>query len=112
MYIELESVGGLIGGETAEEADHAVIHSLWVAEARRQAGRRAGPDERAAALNAFEPGTYWGQCAEFCGLQHGLMKFRVVALEQADWEAWVANQQQPAVEPTEQLGAEGAATCS
>ena len=26
------------------------------------------------------PGMYFGQCAEFCGLQHGRMKFRVVAL--------------------------------
>ena len=50
-------------------------------------------------FSADEPGTYWGQCAEFCGLQHGMMKFRIVALDAADWSAWVANHKQPAEQP-------------
>ena len=45
-------------------------------------------------MQADEPGTYFGQCAEFCGLQHAKMKVRVVALSPSDWEAWVANQKQ------------------
>ena len=32
-------------------------------------------------FSAWEPGTYYGQCAEFCGLQHAMMKFRIVALD-------------------------------
>jgi cytochrome c oxidase subunit 2 len=30
-------------------------------------------------------------CAEFCGTAHALMKFKVEVLEQADYDAWVAN---------------------
>jgi hypothetical protein len=33
-------------------------------------------------FKADQTGLYRGQCAEFCGLQHGRMKFRVVALSQ------------------------------
>ncbi len=49
-------------------------------------------------MQADEPGTYFGQCAEFCGLQHAMMKVRVVALSPSDWEAWVANQKLAAVD--------------
>jgi cytochrome c oxidase subunit 2 len=37
-----------------------------------------------------EPGVYGGQCAEFCGLSHGRMFFTIRAVEQADYDAWVA----------------------
>jgi cytochrome c oxidase subunit 2 len=53
------------------------------------------------------PGIYTGQCAEFCGLQHALMKLEVVALDPADWEAWVANQKSEAPAPTDPLAEQG-----
>ena len=95
VYISNESVGGLIGGSNP---DFAVIHSFWVPEL---AGKQDVVPNRTnhILLQADHPGTYFGQCAEFCGLQHGRMKFRVVALSQSDWEAWVANQKQPSVTP-------------
>ena len=31
-------------------------------------------------MEADEPGEYWGQCTEFCGLSHANMRMRVVAL--------------------------------
>ena len=37
------------------------------------------------------PGTYRGQCAEFCGLLHAGMTFRVEAVAPADFDAWLAN---------------------
>lgn len=40
-------------------------------------------------LIADEPGTYSGQCAEYCGLQHALMRMTIHADEEADFEAWV-----------------------
>jgi cytochrome c oxidase subunit 2 len=52
-------------------------------------------------LQADEPGEYWGHCAEFCGLSHSLMRARVLAVEPAEYDAWVASQQQPAVFPEE-----------
>ncbi|HUF07293.1 MAG TPA: cytochrome c oxidase subunit II [Candidatus Binatia bacterium] len=37
-----------------------------------------------------EVGTYAGQCAEFCGLQHADMTFEVDAMERADYDAHMA----------------------
>ena len=37
-----------------------------------------------------EPGVYGGQCAEFCGLSHGRMFFTIRAVEQAEYDAWLA----------------------
>ena len=37
------------------------------------------------------PATFYGQCAEFCGIAHALMKFRVRVLDQQDYDAWVRN---------------------
>ena len=36
------------------------------------------------------PVTLFGQCAELCGLGHALMRFRVIVMEQADFDSWVA----------------------
>jgi len=37
------------------------------------------------------PGTYRGQCAEFCGTLHADMTFAVQALAPADFDAWLAS---------------------
>ncbi len=39
-----------------------------------------------------QPGTYRGQCAELCGKDHGFMPIVVIAMEQADYDNWVAEQ--------------------
>ena len=36
------------------------------------------------------PVTLFGQCAEFCGLAHALMRFQVIVMDQADFDSWVA----------------------
>jgi cytochrome c oxidase subunit 2 len=41
-------------------------------------------------------GLYLGQCAQYCGVQHAKMLLRVYADSQADFDAWVARQKQPA----------------
>ena len=105
VYLDLESVGGLIGG-TKAQADYAVIHSFWIPQL---AGKQDVVPDRTnhILMQADEPGTYFGQCAEFCGLQHGKMRARVVALSPSDWEAWVANQKQASVTPSDPLAAKG-----
>jgi cytochrome c oxidase subunit II len=35
-------------------------------------------------------GTYYGQCSELCGVNHGFMPIEVEAVTQADFDAWVA----------------------
>jgi cytochrome c oxidase subunit II len=47
-----------------------------------------------------DPGTYTGQCAEFCGLLHYEMFFTVEAMSRADYDAWVVQQQQATPPPS------------
>ncbi len=37
------------------------------------------------------PATFYGQCAELCGVSHALMRFRVKVLSEADYDSWVDN---------------------
>jgi cytochrome c oxidase subunit 2 len=47
-------------------------------------------------INPHETGIYVGQCAQYCGTQHAKMLLRVVVESRADFEKWIAGQQQPA----------------
>jgi cytochrome c oxidase subunit 2 len=44
-------------------------------------------------LTPEEKGTFTGRCAEFCGLDHAIMTFRVKVVSMADYRAWVSEQQ-------------------
>ena len=55
------------------QADYAVIHSFWVPQLFGKQDVVPGSDEPHL-FSADHPGTYSGQCAEFCGLEHGKMK--------------------------------------
>lgn len=72
-----------------------VLHSFWIPQF---AGKRDVFPGRTTFLwfRADVAGNYTGQCAEFCGLQHGRMGFRVIAQEPAEFEAWTAAQLAPA----------------
>jgi cytochrome c oxidase subunit 2 len=45
-------------------------------------------------ISASEPGTYLGQCKEYCGLSHANMRFRVIAQTPSDFEDWLSGQKQ------------------
>jgi cytochrome c oxidase subunit 2 len=49
-------------------------------------------------IDPLHPGIYKGQCAQFCGVQHANMLLRVYVDTPAQFEAWIKNQQQPAVQ--------------
>jgi cytochrome c oxidase subunit II len=68
-----------------------VIHSFWVP---KLAGKVDMIPNRGNHLwlKADEPGYFWGQCAEYCGESHAVMRFRVIALAEPDFRDWVANQ--------------------
>ncbi len=72
-----------------------VIHSFWVP---KLAGKVDMIPNRANHLwlQADKPGYYWGQCAEYCGDSHAVMRFRVVALEAKEFAQWLENEGQPA----------------
>lgn len=75
-----------------------VIHSYWIPPL---AGKTDVIPGRVNHMHfeADEPGTYLGQCTEFCGLSHGYMRARAIALEPAAFDAWVESQKQPVAEP-------------
>jgi cytochrome c oxidase subunit 2 len=49
-------------------------------------------------FNPDKAGMYVGQCAQFCGVEHAKMLLRVYVQTPDDFDAWVKNQQQPAVQ--------------
>jgi cytochrome c oxidase subunit 2 len=80
-----------------------VIHSFWVP---KLAGKVDMMPNRANFLwlQADEPGYFWGQCAEYCGDSHAVMRFRVIALSPKDFADWVAQQTSPARNVTPKPG--------
>jgi cytochrome c oxidase subunit II len=68
-----------------------VIHSYWVPQLTGKIDMIPGRTN-ALTIQADMPGTYRGQCAEFCGLQHAQMIFYVVADTPADFQAWVGRE--------------------
>jgi cytochrome c oxidase subunit II len=82
-----------------------VIHSFWVP---KLAGKVDMIPNRGNFLwlQADEPGYFWGQCAEYCGESHAVMRFRVIALGEEDFRVWVESKKQPArtVEATAAAG--------
>ncbi|WP_279483463.1 cytochrome c oxidase subunit II [Aureimonas sp. SK2] len=66
-----------------------VIHAFWVPRLGGKIDAIPG-HVNTIRLQADRPGTYGGVCAEFCGVGHLDMQFRVVAHEPADLEAALA----------------------
>ena len=79
-----------------------VIHSFWVP---RLAGKQdlTPGKENHILLQADRPGTYVGQCAEYCGISHANMRLRVIADRPADFEAWIRQEQRAAPQPPEDV---------
>jgi cytochrome c oxidase subunit 2 len=72
-----------------------VAHSFWVPQL---AGKTDLIPNRSNTM-WIEPkveGTFLGNCAEFCGMQHANMLLRVVVESPGEFAKWVAAQQQPA----------------
>jgi cytochrome c oxidase subunit II len=72
-----------------------VIHSFYIAQFLFK--RDAIPGQ----TNHFEvtiekPGTYAGQCAEFCGLAHNGMHFSIKAVPQAEYRRWIEDRKRAA----------------
>jgi cytochrome c oxidase subunit II len=76
-----------------------VIHSFWVPNLNGKMDMLPEKVNRFW-IQADVPGTYRGQCAEYCGTQHAKMAFEVVALPPDKYANWVAERQQPHSEPT------------
>jgi cytochrome c oxidase subunit II len=69
-----------------------VIHSWWVPELGIK--RDAIPGFMYEAWAKIEkPGTYRGQCAELCGINHGFMPIVVQAVSDTEFQRWISSQQ-------------------
>lgn len=77
-----------------ESAD--VIHSFWVPRLGGKTDMIPGR-RNFMRLQADAPGTYGGQCAEYCGGPHALMGLVVVAHRPEAYAAWREKQARPAV---------------
>jgi len=75
-----------------------VIHSFWVPQISGKTDVIPG-QHNVMWLRGDQVGVFVGQCAEFCGTEHALMRFTVHVDSQEDFKAWVASQQQPAYVP-------------
>lgn len=84
-----------------------VIHNFWVPDLGPKRDMIPGHPNNTVWLAADRPGVYLGACSEYCGLQHAWMRLRVVAQPQAEYDAWV-QQQQTAATPAEAEAARGA----
>jgi cytochrome c oxidase subunit II len=75
-----------------------VIHSFWVPELAGKKDVVPNHDNHNT-IEADEPGTYLGACAEYCGLSHADMRFRVIAEPMDKWKQWLAGQQEGPAQP-------------
>lgn len=75
-----------------------VIHSFWVPQLNSKLDVIPGRTNTLT-LKADDPGSYRGQCAEYCGLQHAHMAFFVIADPPDQFAAWLANEGKAVGEP-------------
>ena len=68
-----------------------VVHSWWVPELGVKRDAIPGFMHEAWA-RITKPGTYRGQCAELCGINHGFMPIVVQAVSEEEFNQWVAAQ--------------------
>ena len=83
-----------------------VIHSFWVPSLAGKQDLIPGRLNELT-IRADRAGTYRGQCAEFCGLQHAHMAFLVIAEQPDDFEHWAEAQRAPATETSDDATATG-----
>jgi cytochrome c oxidase subunit 2 len=93
-----------------------VIHSFWVPKLGGKLDMVPN-NNNVLWLKSDDPGTFSGQCAELCGIEHANMKMVIHADSQEDFDAWVAEQRAtlnatPAPTPSRAATATPAATAS
>jgi cytochrome c oxidase subunit 2 len=88
---------------TAPEND--VIHSWWIPELGGKIDAIPGHPNHTW-YEVQKPGTYKGQCAEFCGIQHAAMTATVQAVPAHEFDSWLSAQARAQEAGTSDLGAQ------
>lgn len=65
-----------------------VIHSFYVPQLAGKMDLIPG-HENVISILAEEPGMYFGECAEFCGESHAYMRFKIIAVPDDQFAAWI-----------------------
>lgn len=86
----------LVGGD--------VIHSFWIPQLAGKTDMIPGQTNYAW-LQADKPGSYRGQCGEYCGMQHAHMAMHVIAEEPGKFAEWRRAQLADAAVPVATAGA-------
>jgi len=76
-----------------------VAHSFWVPQLAGKTDLIPNR-ENLMWIEPTKPGTYLGNCAEYCGTQHAHMLIRVIVDPPDEFERWARAQQQPAAVET------------
>jgi cytochrome c oxidase subunit 2 len=79
-----------------------VIHSFWAPALQGKMDLIPGR-VNTLWIQADSAGEYRGECAEYCGLQHTRMQFRVIALTAPEFTTWLATQRKPATGAADSL---------
>jgi cytochrome c oxidase subunit II len=87
-----------------------VIHSMWLPNLSGKKDLIPGHTNTEVLL-AQQPGTYTGQCAEFCGLQHAHMRLIVTAEPEDRFNAWKQQQLAEARAPASDQEKRGQQVC-
>ena len=85
-----------------------VIHSFWVPQLAGKTDLVPGVTNHLS-FTPTSTGTFRGQCAEFCGIQHAKMAMTVVVQEPADYARWLAANRATAATPQTDQQRTGAA---
>jgi len=80
---------------TLKSAD--VCHSYWVPRLGGKVDLIPGR-VNSMMLQTKELGVHLGQCAEYCGAQHANMLIRVIVDSPEEFDRWLSNESQPAVD--------------
>ncbi|MHB8620233.1 MAG: cytochrome c oxidase subunit II [Chloroflexota bacterium] len=82
---------------TLESAD--VVHNFWIPVLGGKEQLIPG-HVNTWSYTAEKPGTYDGECSEFCGGPHAWMRLKLIAQTPAAFKVWAAHEKQPAMLPS------------
>jgi len=84
-----------------------VIHSFWIPALGGKRDAFPGHTTNYVWMTPNSVGEFPGQCYQLCGYSHGNMRERAIIQTQAEFDAWLAAQKQPAAAPADGPATEG-----
>jgi cytochrome c oxidase subunit 2 len=86
-----------------------VVHSFWVPQLAGKLDMIPG-QHNILRFTPRTPGTYIGECAEFCGIEHARMDFVVIVQTTTDFDRWMTRHEITPSAPDGEAASEGEVT--